>query len=297
MKKVIAIVGPTAVGKTKISIELAKHFNMDIISADSVAVYKDLNIGSAKPTVAEMDGVKHYLIDDLDAGEQYNVEMFQEKARKIIEKNNPIIIAGGTGLYVQSVLFNYEFKAVNRTDDFEKKFENYTNQELYDYLYEKDNSIKDRIHPNNRKRVLRALEILDSTNESITKFNKKNEPFYDSYIVYLNTDRTTLYERINKRVDIMIDSGLLDEVKSLYDKGITPSAIGYKEFIPYFKKEISLESAIEEIKKNSRRFAKRQITWFKNQMDTHFYDVDFDNVNNTISEIICDVEKFLGDKL
>ena len=294
MKKVIAIVGPTAIGKTKISIEIAKHYNLDIISADSVSVYKKLDIGSAKPTKEEMDGVKHFLIDDLEPNSQYDVEMFQRKAREIIEKNNPIIIAGGTGLYVQSVLFDYHFDANKRNYDFEEKYKDLTDVELYNVLKEKDNTIEGRIHPNNRKRVLRALEILEDTNSSVTSFNGKNNPFYDSYIIYLNVlDRDVLYDRINKRVDKMINDGLEKEVRDLYDLNILPNAIGYKEFIPYFKNEIKIEEVIENIKKNSRHLAKRQMTWFRNQMPTHFFEVNLDNINFTINEIIKELDKFL----
>ncbi len=294
MKKVIAIVGPTAVGKTKISIELAKRLNLDIISADSVAVYKTLDIGSAKPTKSEMDGVKHYLIDELEATEQYSVQDFQKKARSIIESNNPIIMSGGTGLYVQSVLFDYSFEATRRDVSFEDKFKHLDNQELYNMLIEKDPSVEERIHPNNRKRVLRALEILESTNKSIEAFDGKRKPFYDSYIVYLNiNDRDLLYRRINERVDKMISDGLEEEVRALYNDNIYPNAIGYKEFIPYFENEITLESAIDNIKQNSRHLAKRQMTWFRNQMDTHFYEVNLDNINETIDIIYKNLKSFL----
>ncbi len=294
MKKVIAIVGPTAIGKTKISIELAKKLNLDIISSDSVAVYKRLDIGSAKPTKEEMDGVKHYLIDELEPTEQYSVSEFQEKARSIIDKNNPIIMSGGTGLYVQSVLFDYSFEASKRDISFEDKFKHLSNEELYDMLINKDPKVKERIHPNNRKRVLRALEILESTNKSIEEFDGRKKPYYDSYIVYLNVeDRDVLYDRINKRVDKMVKDGLIEEAHNLYLDGICPNAIGYKELIPYFEGEITLESAIDNIKQNSRHLAKRQMTWFKNQMDTHFYLVNLNNIDETIELIYKDLVKFL----
>lgn len=296
MKKVIAIVGPTAIGKTKISIEVAKHYGFDIISADSVAVYKKLDIGSAKPTSEEMCGVKHYLIDCLEPSEQYSVDIFQESARKIIEQNSPIIISGGTGLYVQSVLFDYEFSSKKRDTTFEANYKGLSNTELYNMLLDIDKEAALKIHPNNRKRVLRALEVFYDTNKSISSFDGKRNKVYDSYIIYLNvSDRDVLYDRINKRVDVMIQNGLIDEVKNLYDKGIMPNAIGYKELIPFFKGEISLDLAIDEIKKNSRHLAKRQMTWFKNQMDTHFYCVDLDNINNTLNLIYKDLDKFLGE--
>lgn len=295
MKKVLVVVGPTAVGKTKISIELAKRLGCEIISGDSVAVYKGLDIGSAKPTLEEMDGVKHHLIDVRDPSEQYNVAEFQKAARSIIDSEEGLsLICGGTGLYVQSVLFNYEFEAPERNLDFANKYQNYSNEELYQLLVSKDNSINsDRIHHNNRKRVLRALEILETQNSSINSYNKKNEPVYDYYICYLSLSRDVLYERINKRVDIMLEAGLEKEVKELYDNNIFPHAIGYQEFVPYFEGLVSMESVVEEIKKNSRHLAKRQETWFKNQMNSHFYIVNLDDVEETINKIYLDVNEWM----
>lgn len=296
MKRVIAIVGPTAVGKTKISIELAKRLDAQIISGDSVAVYKELNIGSAKPTKEEMQGVKHYLIDELEPTEQYDVMTFQHRAREIIDNSSkPIIICGGTGLYIKSVLYNYEFEASKRDDTLEERFKDFSNEELFNYLLKIDPDFdQTRIHMNNRKRVLRAIEIKESSNESIEHFNKKNEPYYEPYIVYLNiADRDLLYKRINERVDEMFAHGLLYEVFSLYKKGITPNAIGYKELIPFFNKEVTLETATDNIKLNSRHLAKRQMTWFKTQMDTHFYEVNLDNIEQTIDTIYHDLKEFL----
>lgn len=296
MKRVIAIVGPTAVGKTKISIELAKRLDAQIISGDSVAVYKELNIGSAKPTKEEMQGVKHYLIDELEPTEQYDVMTFQHRAREIIDNSSkPIIICGGTGLYIKSVLYNYEFEAPKRDDTLEERFKDFSNEELFNYLLKIDPDFdQTRIHMNNRKRVLRAIEIKESSNESIEHFNKKNEPYYEPYIVYLNiADRDLLYKKINERVDEMFAHGLLYEVFSLYKKGITPNAIGYKELIPFFNKEVTLETATDNIKLNSRHLAKRQMTWFKTQMDTHFYEVNLDNIEQTIDTIYHDLKEFL----
>lgn len=296
MKRVIAIVGPTAVGKTKISIELARRLNASIISGDSVAVYKGLDIGSAKPTKEEMNGIKHYLIDELEPTEQYDVMDFQRKARNIIDSSDePIIICGGTGLYVKSVLYNYEFEASKRDMNFEEKFKDFSNEELYHYLLKIDPLLdQNRIHMNNRKRVLRAIEIKESSNKSIEHFNKKDEPYYESYIIYLNvSDRDLLYKRINERVDEMFAKGLLYEVFSLHKKGINPNAIGYKELISFIEHEITLETASDEIKKNSRHLAKRQMTWFRTQMDTHFYEVNLLDINQTIDEIYKDVKEFL----
>ncbi len=295
MKKVIIITGPTAIGKTKISIEVAKYFNFEIINGDSVAVYKRLDIGSAKPTPEEQGGIKHYLIDIKDVNEGYSVYDFQHDARKIINESNDIkIICGGTGLYLSSVIYNYEFKAKKRDEDEALKYENYSNMELYNLLLEKDPNIdKEKIHPNNRKRVLRAIEVIDDTNKSIQSYNKKNEKLYDYYIVYLNMDRNILYERINKRVDLMFEEGLLDEVKMLYDEKVYPHAIGYSELKDYFDSKITLDEAKEEIKKNTRHLAKRQLTWFNHQLDTHFYNVDLDNIESTINNIIADLKEWL----
>lgn len=294
MNKVIVIVGPTAVGKTKISIELAKKYNCEIISGDSVAVYKELNIGSAKPTISEMQGIKHHLIDVLEPTEKYSVADFQAEARKIMDKNQLSLICGGTGLYVQGALFNYEFEASRRDLDFGKKYEHLSNDELYAILLKNDPNIdKEKLHPNNRKRVLRALEVLEENGKSIHSYNKRNEALYDFFIVYLSMPRELLYERINKRVDIMMNDGLLKEVKDLYDKGIYPHAIGYQEFIAYFEGAVSLETAVEEVKKNTRHLAKRQETWFKNQMTSHFYNVDVNNISATILEIENDINRWL----
>ena len=294
MKKVIAILGPTAVGKTKISIMIAKHYGVDIISGDSVAVYKSLDIGSAKPTKEEMDGVIHHLIDVREPNEEYSTADFQREARRIIDNNELSIIAGGTGLYIKSAIFNYEFMAKGRDLDFGKKYENLSNDELFKLLLEKDPNIDTtKLHPNNRKRVLRALEVKEDTGDSIHSFNHKDEPLYDYFIVYLSMERDLLYERINKRVDIMFDMGLEKEVKDLYDRNIMPHAIGYKEFIPYFLGQEDLNTVKENIKKNTRHLAKRQETWFRNQMTTHFYDVDINDINRTIDEIRKDIDRWI----
>ena len=299
MKKVIVIVGPTAIGKTKISVSLAKKLNLDIINGDSVSIFKELNIGSAKVTKEEMDNVRHYLVDELSPETKYSTGDFQRDARKIIEENNPIIIAGGTGLYISSVIYDYDFSASPRNESFMEQFKSYPNYELYKYLESIDKDFDhEKIHINNRKRVLRAIEVKMTTGESISKNANKNKPFYDSYIVYLNIqNRDLLYERINKRVDLMFEAGLLSEVKSLYERGIEKNAIGYSEFYPYFRNEegYTLDTVRENIKKNSRHLAKRQITWFKNQMDTHFYDVDLDNQSNTVNKILEDLKKFIGE--
>lgn len=292
--KVIVVVGPTAVGKTKISIELAKYLNIDVISGDSIAIYKGLDIGSAKPSISEMDGIKHHLIDIKEPGEDYSVADFQKDARDIIDKNELNLICGGTGLYIQSVIFDYQFEAKKRDDSLKEKYCDLSNEDLFKILLEKDPNIDlNKIHPNNRKRVLRALEVLEDTGNSIHNYNQKDIALYDYFIVYLSLDRETLYERINKRVDMMIDAGLVNEVISLFKKGIFPKGIGYREFIPYYNNLISLETAINEVKKNSRHLAKRQETWFKNQLSSNFYIVDLNNIDNTINVIKNDIDEWL----
>ncbi|MGL4949914.1 MAG: tRNA (adenosine(37)-N6)-dimethylallyltransferase MiaA, partial [Anaeroplasmataceae bacterium] len=212
-KKIIVVVGPTGIGKTKLSVEIAKKLNIDIINADSVSVYKDLNIGSAKPTIDEQQNVKHHLLDFLELNADYSVANFQKSARDIIDhnSNDAIIICGGTGLYIQSVLFDYDFKASKRDDALLEQFNNLSNQELYDYLLSINNDFdKDKLHMNNRKRVLRLIQM---TLENKLSSNNKAKSMYEHFIIYLNLDnRDELYTRINKRVDNMIDAGLLNEV-------------------------------------------------------------------------------------
>lgn len=292
MKKVIIVLGPTAVGKTKTGIELAKRFNTEIISGDSVQVYKGLDIGSAKVTEEEASGIKHHLIDILEPNETYSVCDFQKASRELIEKLDVPIIVGGTGLYIKAAISNYEFDAPKRDFDFEEQYRDFSNEELYKLLIEKDPKMCEVIHPNNRKRVLRAL-YASFMNEPLSKKQGKDELVYEPYIVYLNVERELLYKRINERVLKMIEDGLEREVKDLYDKGITPHAIGYQEWIPYFMGDVTLETVIDEIQKNSRHLAKRQMTWFRHQMDTHFYEVNLNNIGETIDKIYEDILVFL----
>lgn len=295
MKKVIVVLGPTAVGKTKIGIELAKRLNTEIISGDSVQVYKELNIGSAKVTSTEMAGIKHHLIDILEPSEEYSVADFQKMSRKIIDTLEVPMIVGGTGLYIKAVISNYEFDAPKRDFLFEESLKDYNNEEIYQMLKEVDPISASKNHYNNRHRILRALYVAKH-GEKLSEKNKKDELLYDPYIIYLNVDRKLLYERINKRVDLMFELGLEKEVTNLYEKGIKPHAIGYQEFIPYFNKIATIDEVKEKIKKSSRHLAKRQITWFKNQMDTHFYEVNLNNIDETIDLIYEDVLVFLDRK-
>ncbi len=290
MKKVIVIVGPTAIGKTKLSVDLASVFNAEIINGDSVSVYKKLDIGSAKVTKEEMGDIKHHLIDFVEPTIQFSSADFQREARVLIDKISVPIIVGGTGLYIKACLYDYDFSSAKRDDSLEKKYKDLSNDELYKILLNLDRNCSNLIHPNNRKRVLRAIELASDNNHISEKQNKDN-PLYKPFIIYLNLERSELYDRINKRVIQMFNEGLENEVKDLYDLNIKVDAIGYKEFYPYFEGEISKDEVIENIQKNTRHLAKKQITWFKNQMNSNFYNVNDEDIFN---KIVTDVKEFLG---
>ncbi len=293
MDKVISIVGPTGVGKTKLSIELAKKLNGEIINADSTQIYKELNIATAKVTTKEMEGIKHYLIDFKNINDDYNVYNYQIDCRKCIEiiKNNkkvPIIV-GGTGLYIKAALYNYEF---NNEENFEL-FENLSNDELYERLIQVDPNTK--IHKNNRKRVIRSLNFYLNNKRPQSENSGSNKLLYDTIFIGLTLDRENLYNIINNRVDKMISNGLIEEAKLLYDRKIYSKAvmtpIGYKELFEYFDKKITLEEAIILIKQRSRKYAKRQYTWFKNQMNVKWFEVDIKNFNNTVDLVYDYIKK------
>ena len=281
---IICIVGPTGIGKTKLSIELAKKYNAIIINGDSMQVYKELNIGTAKIKEEEKEGIDHFLFDIKEPNEMYTVYDYQKDARELLNqyKDKNIIIVGGTGLYLKAALYDYIFEEEEKND----QFDNLTNQELYNMVLKKDKNSD--IHINNRKRMIRFL------NRSNT-INNKNKLLYNVKFIGLTTDRNILYERINNRVDKMFDEGLLEEVKSLYDKNINSKAvmtgIGYKEIYDYLNGNISLEDAKNLIKQRSRKYAKRQYTWFNNQMNIKWFKVDFDNFKNTIENVINYLEK------
>ncbi len=295
MKKVVAIVGPTGIGKTKLSIEIAKRFNGEIISGDSVQVYKRLDIGSAKVTSEEMQGVKHHLIDEIEPAEVYSVADFQRDARELIDKISLPIIAGGTGLYIKSVLYDYNFSSKPRSDDNFDKFSNYSNDELHNYLFEIDPLAAKANHMNNRVRVLRAIDYFIENGHSITLNTNNNAKIYDSLIILLDLERSKLYEIINNRVDNMLESGLEEEVRQLYEEGILVDAIGYKEFYPYFKGESLKNEIVDNIKQNSRRLAKRQLTWFRNQENPVIISVDIEKFDNVIEQAVKIVEEFLNE--
>ncbi|MBQ6497937.1 MAG: tRNA (adenosine(37)-N6)-dimethylallyltransferase MiaA [Bacilli bacterium] len=290
MKDIIVIVGPTGVGKTKLSIELAKKLDAEIINGDSVSIYKELNIGSAKPSLEEREGIVHHLIDIKDVSEDYTVYDYQKDVRSLIEDINSrgkrIIIVGGTGLYIKAALYDYKFTEGTTYNE----YNNLSNVELLERI--KKYQVDTLPELNNRKRLVRLLNKLEN-NEEIT--HDKDKLLYPIKVIGLTTDRNTLYERINKRVDIMMENGLLDEVNSLKDKymdsRVLNTGIGYKEFYEYLYSNKSLDKVLEEIKQDSRRFAKRQYTFFNHQFDTKWFDVNFDDFNKTINEIIDYIEK------
>ena len=289
---IIVITGPTGVGKTKLSIELAKKYNAEIINADSVQIYKGLNIGSAKVTEEEKENIPHHLFDIKEVDEEYSIYNYQKDCRNKIKeiqgRNKNIIMVGGTGLYIKSALYDYTLDENKNNDYYEDK----TTEELYQELIKLDKDIE--IDKNNRRRVVRALNYYKETGKSINLNNRGNKLLYDAIFIGLTmNNRSELYNRINNRVDKMIENGLIDEVKSFYDKGIKTkpllSAIGYKELYQYFDNSITYEEAIDLIKRNSRRYAKRQWTFFNHQFDMKWFNVDINNFDKTINE----VEKYI----
>lgn len=289
MNKVIVVVGPTGVGKTKLSIELAKRINGEIINADSTQIYRGLDIATAKVTEEEKEGIPHHLFDIKDIDEDYNVYNYQQDARHcindIISRGKTPILVGGTGLYIKAALYDYDLK--------EEVNVNYVNQDkdtkdLYDELIKIDPDTD--IHPNNRQRIIRALNYYYKNNDLLSKKEKTNQLIYDAIFIGLTTDRDILYDRINKRVDQMVINGLLEEANKIYLSNIRTKAImtpiGYKELFPYFSKEKTLEECLELIKQNSRRYAKRQYTWNRHQFNVKWFYVDFANFNNTVLEVL-----------
>ena len=291
MNKVIVITGPTAVGKTKLSIELAKRYNGEIINADAVQVYKGLDIGSAKVTEEEKEDILHHLFDIKEVNEEYTIYHYQKDCRKLIKEvqgrgKTPILV-GGTGLYIKAALYDYKLTEEKETNT----YDNLTDEELYNKLLEVDKDIV--IDKNNRRRLIRAINYYKENNKSINT-NTTNKLLYDAIFIGLTTDRRILYDKINSRVDIMIKDGLLNEVKAFYDKNVRTkpllNAIGYREIYSYFDGNISLEEAINKIKQNSRHYAKRQYTFFNHQLPIVWFETDYSNFNNTIEQIISYIE-------
>ncbi|MFA7688993.1 MAG: tRNA (adenosine(37)-N6)-dimethylallyltransferase MiaA, partial [Bacilli bacterium] len=287
------ITGPTGVGKTKLSIDLAKELNGEIINADSTQVYKELNIGTAKITKEEMENISHHLIDIKKPNETYTVYDYQKDGREtisdILNRNKTPIVVGGSGLYIKALLYNYEFNKEKQSITYEK----YALEDLYNKLKAIDPDTD--IAKNNRKRIERALTFYNENGFPISMKEGKDELLYDVIFIGLTADRKVLYNRIKRKTELMFEQGLLNEVKSLYDRKINSpiinSAIGYKELYEYFNGNYTLEEAIINIKNNSTNYAKRQYTWFNNQMNIKWFDVDFNNFDNTIKAVLCYIKE------
>lgn len=286
MNKVIVILGPTGVGKTKMSIELAKRLDGEIVNADSMQFYKDLNIGTAKIKEEEKENIPHHLFDIKEVSDDYSIFDYQKDGRKIIgdilnRKKMPIIV-GGTGLYIKALLYDYKLSYEKENNTYDEL----TTEELYNKLLKLDKNII--IDKNNRRRVIRAINYYLENGTSINN-NKTDKLLYNAVFIGLTTDREILYDIINKRVDKMLSEGLLEEVKYFYDRKIYTkpliNGIGYKELYKYFAKEETLEEAVNKIKRNSRRYAKRQYTFFNNQLPVIWFDVNFNNFDKTVDEV------------
>lgn len=288
---IIVITGPTAVGKTKLSIELAKKYDAEIINYDSVQIYKDMNVASAKVTSEEMEGIPHHLIDIKNYDEDYSVYDYQRDAREKIKelqnRGKNIIFVGGTGLYVKAALFDYQFNKEEKNNEYDEL----SKEELYFKIIKLDKDIV--VDKDNKRRLIRTLINLENNNIS----HNKDVLLYDNVIfIGLETGRDLLYDRINKRVDIMLENGLEEEARFFYNKERTKSTmtpIGYKELFDYFDGKVTKKEAIDKIKQNSRHYAKRQMTFFKNQMNIEWFNVNFDNFDKTIDEI----EKFIKNSI
>jgi tRNA dimethylallyltransferase len=310
-EKVVVLIGPTAVGKTRTSIELARRFNGEIISGDSMQIYKDMDIGTAKIKKEEMRGITHHLIDIKQPDESFSVAEFQElvrmKIKEITNRGKLPMIVGGTGLYIQSAIYDYQFSDTPTNEDLRNKLEERAKTDGVDVLHKElekvDPISAERIHPNNVRRVIRALEVYLTTGQSLTDIQSEQvvEPLYDVAIIGLTMERERLYDRINLRVDEMINEGLEAEVKKLYDLGLEHTqalqAIGYKEWFRYFSKEQSSETTVELLKQNSRRYAKRQLTWFRNKMDVTWFDMTDVTTEQQIQKKITEISTYIEGKL
>ncbi len=298
--RVIVICGPTASGKTSLSIELAKKINGEIISCDSMQIYKEMDIGTAKPTEEEKQGIKHYLLDFVSPEDRYSVADFKKDAKKaikeIIEKGKVPIVVGGTGLYVDSLIYEVEYPDIEFDEKYREQLEQRVQKEGLEVLYKEakkiDEKAMEKISPNDKKRILRILEIYHATGKTKTEQeieSRKKDVEYDYMVYALNWDRQTLYDRINLRVDKMIENGLIREVQEILKKHKNfPTAmqgLGYKEVVEYLNGDISKEEMIEKIKQETRRYAKRQMTWFRKNKQTIWIDGQ-DDIQNNIKIIL-----------
>ena len=286
--KILCVVGPTASGKTDYAGELALKCGGEVVSCDSMQIYKHMDIGTAKPTADEMKGVKHHMIDIIEPNESFSVARFSEMARECIDdillRGKTPVLCGGTGLYFDSTINNINFIQMDTDEEYRKDLESaakeFGNEYVYKILKRVDEESAESIHPNNLKRVIRALEIYKTTGKKKSELDKEqlSEPLYDPEITGLMRDREVLYDRINKRLDIMMEKGLIDEVSALIKMGIDANstsmqAIGYKEIIEYLDGKTSLSEAVDKIKRESRRYAKRQLTWFKRNEKIHWINI------------------------
>ena len=281
MKKVLVIAGPTASGKSGFAVAAAERFKGEIISGDSIQVYRGMDIGSGKVTPQEMKGIPHHLIDILDPKEPYSVSDFQKAAREKIEAVSFPIICGGTGLYLKACLYDYVFEQEEQPSDREEQYDGLDNEALYALLVKADPESAEKIHPNNRRRVIRALQIKERTGRAKSEIEaiQQHAPVYDFFIAGCTMERSALYEKINARVEMMFEAGLEQEVKNLLAKGVSfddpaMKGIGYREFEPYFKGECGLAEVKAEIQKHSRNYAKRQYTWLNHQMPVNWFQAD-----------------------
>lgn len=301
--KIIVIVGPTAVGKTYVSVELAKKLNTEIISADSMQIYKGMAIGTAKITEQEKHGIIHHMIDIIEPDENFSVSDFKYDSEKIIDEllldNKIPVIVGGSGLYVNSLIYDLDFGNAKSDTKLREYYTYYYNEHGEDALYDKllriDPEAAEKIHKNNVKRVIRALEVYDLTGIKFSELNtdiRKESNKYNCILIGLSMERKLLYERINQRVDEMLSNGLIEEVKSLIDKGydknlVSMMGIGYKEIIDYLEGNMDLEETVNILKRNTRRFAKRQFTWFLKDENVKWFSMDnLEEVDNTIKDIL-----------
>lgn len=308
MTPLIILTGPTAVGKTDLSIQLAKAVDAEIVSADSMQIYKYMDIGSAKVTEEEMQGVKHYLVDEIEPDMPFSVSEYKRMAEEYIDeissRGKNVIVTGGTGLYLNSLIYDMDFGKSDANQELREELNKELEENGPAYMYEKlvslDKDAAERIHPNNTKRVIRAIEVAMS-GEKMNDFSKdlRYNKKYRPIIIVLNRDRQALYDRINLRVDIMLKNGLIEEVKGLLEKGYTKDmismqGIGYKEIIKYFDGEYTLDEAIEIIKRDSRRYAKRQLTWFRRYEDAKWFEIDkFDSAEELKDAVVSYVKEML----
>lgn len=298
-QKVVVIGGPTASGKTDLSIRLAKKINGEIVSADSMQIYKEMNIGTAKPDEDERQGIKHYMMDIINPDERYSVADYKRQAKiaiqEIINKGKTPIVVGGTGLYIDSLIYEIEYVDIQTDLEYRKQLEERVEKEGLQKLYEEAKKIDEyamkKISPNDKKRILRVLEIYKQTGKTKTQLDKQSrkDVQYDYKVFAINMNREILYNRINKRVDIMIQKGLIDEVKQIYNKykmfPTAMQALGYKEVVEYLEDKITKEEMIEKIKQESRRYAKRQLTWFRKNKQTIWLDGQ-ENIETNINRIL-----------